>query len=242
MISKSQIKLITSLSKKKYRDQHGLFVAEGPKVINDFIAAGLELHLHFSSEMLSVSSPVYHQITHQELKKISNLKNPNTALAVFKFPKQKEDTTKGITLVLDGIQDPGNLGTIIRLADWFGISQIICSHNTVDCYNTKVVQATMGSLSRVSVSYTNLKEELLATKRPVYGGVLDGQSIYKTKIAQDCYVIVGNEGNGISKEIMGLLSHKITIPQFGASQQTESLNVATATAILLSELRRPIEK
>lgn len=242
MISKSQIKLITSLSRKKYRDVHGFFIAEGPKVIDEFIKEGLELHLHFSTEMLTIKSPAYLQITAQELKKISNLTNPNTSLAVFKFPKKKNNTQKGVCLVLDGIQDPGNLGTIIRLSDWFGVTQIICSRDTVDCYNTKVVQATMGSLARIPISYTAIKETLLKADVPIYGGVLGGHSIYAEKMEDDCYIVVGNEGNGISEEIMALLSHKVTIPQYGISQKTESLNVATATAILLSEAMRPTGK
>ena len=241
LISKSQIKLITSLSRKKYRDQHGFFIAEGPKVIEEFIAEGVALHLHFTSEILRNETPVYHQITAQELKKISQLTNPNTALAVFKFPKQKAIAEKGICLVLDGIQDPGNLGTIIRLCDWFGITQIICSKDTVDCYNPKVVQATMGSLARIAISYVDIKAFLGKTSTPIYGGVLGGKSVYTEKMAPDCYLVVGNEGNGISEEIMTLLTHKVTIPQYGVSQKTESLNVATATAILLSEARRPTE-
>ncbi len=242
MISKSQIKLITSLSRKKYRDQHGFFVAEGPKVIDEFIAEGVALQLHFSTEISNIESSGIDQITHQELKKISNLTNPNTSLAVFKFPKQKIVAENGVRLVLDGIQDPGNLGTIIRLCDWFGISQIICSKDTVDCYNPKVVQATMGSLARIAISYVDIKDVLGETDTPIYGGVLGGQSLYAEKMATDCYLVVGNEGNGISEEIMALLTHKVTIPQYGVSQKTESLNVATATAILLSEAMRPTEK
>jgi len=242
LISKSQIKLITSLSRKKYRDQLQLFVAEGPKVIAEFIAAGLELHLFFSSEMLADQTSVHHQITPQELKKISSLKNPNTALAVFKFPKQENKINQGLKLMLDGIQDPGNLGTIIRLADWFGVTQIVCSKDTVDCYNSKVVQATMGSLARVAILYCDLNEVLSKTNIPVYGGVLNGVSVYKEKIAGDCYIVVGNEGNGVSDSVKKQLTHQITIPQFGITQDTESLNVATATAILLSEAMRPTGK
>jgi TrmH family RNA methyltransferase len=242
LISKSQLKLITSLSKKKYRDQHGFFIAEGPKVIAEFIAEGLEMQLHFTSEIVKNETSVYHQITPQELKKISNLTNPNTSLAVFKFPKQKANENKGICLVLDGIQDPGNLGTIIRLCDWFGVSQLVCSTDTVDCFNPKVVQATMGSLARLSIQYGDIEQKLSTTMLPIYGGVLEGSSVYSEKIEEDCYLVVGNEGNGISEKIIGLLTHKITIPQYGASQKTESLNVATAAAILLSEAMRPTGK
>ncbi len=242
MISKSQIKLITSLSRKKYRDQHSFFVAEGPKVIAEFIEEGLELQLLFTSEIAINETEVYHQVTQADLKKISNLTNPNTSLAVFKFPKKIAATTKGVRLVLDGIQDPGNLGTIIRLCDWFGITELVCSKDTVDCYNPKVVQATMGSLARVNITYVDIEALLLKTDLPIYGGVLEGVSVYQEKIAEDCYLVVGNEGNGISEKIITLLSHKITIPQYGVSQNTESLNVATATAILLSEAMRPTGK
>jgi TrmH family RNA methyltransferase len=249
LISKSQIKLITSLSIKKYRDLHGIFVAEGPKVIDELITAGLELQLHFTSEIVANETTVYHQVTAAELKKISNLTNPNTSLAVFKIPagrqadpKQKITNTKGIRVVLDGIQDPGNLGTIIRLCDWFGVTQLICSKDTVDCYNPKVVQATMGSLARIAISYIDIKNVLIKTDLPIYGGVLEGVSVYSKKIAEDCYLVVGNEGNGISEEIIELLTYKIKIPQYGTSQKTESLNVATATAILLSEAMRTIGK
>ncbi len=241
MISKSQIKLITSLSRKKYRDQHGFFSAEGPKVISEFIEEGLDLVFLFTTEMLKNQSSVYHQITPAELKKISNLTTPNTSLAVFKFPKHEGLQHNGIRLVLDGIQDPGNLGTIIRLCDWFGVTQLICSKDTVDCYNPKVVQATMGSLARVEIVYTDLVTLLEAVNVPIYGGVLGGVSLYSEKLMQESYIVVGNEGNGISEEIKSLLTHKITIPQYGDSQKTESLNVATATAILLSEAMRLTE-
>ncbi|EDM43781.1 RNA methyltransferase, TrmH family protein [unidentified eubacterium SCB49] len=242
LISKSQIKLITSLSKKKYREQHGFFIAEGPKVIDEFIAEGLELHFHFTTEIVANETHVYHQVTSGELKKISKLTNPNTSLAVFKIPKKNAAITKGVRVVLDGVQDPGNLGTIIRLCDWFGVSQLICSKDTVDCFNPKVVQATMGSLARVVISYVDIKSLLQETTLPIYGGVLEGVSLYSEKIEEDSYLVVGNEGNGISEEIIAILTHKITIPQYGASQKTESLNVATATAILLSEVMRTTGK
>lgn len=144
--------------------------------------------------------------------------------------------------MLDAIRDPGNLGTIIRLCDWFGIEQIICSVDTVDCYNPKVIQATMGSLSRVSVSYLNINECLQNTKLPVYGTCMDGTSIYSENLPEKGIIIMGNEANGISENIMELISHKITIPRFGKLKETESLNVATATAIVLNEFKRSTEK
>jgi TrmH family RNA methyltransferase len=144
--------------------------------------------------------------------------------------------------VLDGIQDPVNLGPIIILCDWFGITEGVCSSDTVACDIRRFVQATMGSLARVNITYVDIEALLLKTDLPIYGGVLEGVSVYQEKIAEDCYLVVGNEGNGISEKIITLLSHKITIPQYGVSQNTESLNVATATAILLSEAMRPTGK
>ena len=143
-----------------------------------------------------------------------------------------------MTLVLDEINDPGNLGTIIRLCDWFGVDQLVCSLNTVDCYNPKVVQASMGSLSRLSIIYTDLVDFLEKENRSVYGALLEGENIYKTTLSNDAVLVMGNESNGISNEIQKLISKPITIPQFGKVQKTESLNVATATAVLLSEFRR----
>ena len=159
-------------------------------------------------------------------------------MGVFKIPEQKLFRDKGLTVALDGINDPGNLGTIIRLCDWFGIEQLICSNGTVDCYNPKVVQASMGSLARVSVLYTDLKQFLGVSDLPVYAAFMNGESIYSTKLDKQAILVMGNEANGISKEISELVTQKISIPRFGDLQQTESLNVATATAILLNEFRR----
>jgi TrmH family RNA methyltransferase len=176
--------------------------------------------------------------SNEELKKISLLKTPNQVLGLFEIPEEKEIIKVGLTLVLDSISDPGNLGTIIRLSDWFGIHQIICSETTVDCYNPKVVMSTMGSLKRVSVKYTDLKTYIKSTKLPVYAAMMNGENVYKTKLINEAILVMGNEANGISKEILDLITNQITIPRFGNKQETESLNVATATAILLSEFKR----
>ena len=238
MISKSQIKLIRSLQQKKYRSKLKLFVAEGPKVINELLTAKFKLHsLYATVEDLftGVNSEI---ISDEEISKISFLKNANNSVAVFTIPEQKKPKKEGITLLLDSIRDPGNLGTIIRLSDWFNVSNIICSSDSVDCFNPKVIQATMGSISRVSISYCDLTKYLSLSDLPVYAGTMDGKNIYKEKLPENAIVILGNESNGISDTLLNLTTHKIGIPRFGNNHQTESLNVAVATAILFSEFKR----
>tara|TARA_R110000850_G_scaffold203228_1_gene329459 strand:- start:67330 stop:68064 length:735 start_codon:yes stop_codon:yes gene_type:complete len=244
MVSKSQIKLITSLRQKKYRSKHQLFFAEGTKVINELYKAGWKIYTLFSTEKITgIEESKTILITENELKKISSLKTPNKALAVFHIPSQQEFKSKGLTVVLDDISDPGNLGTIIRLCDWFGIQNLVCSPDTVECFNPKVIQSTMGSIARVLVHYVDLEifmennEDLL-----VYGAFMDGENVYKEKLPEQGILIMGNEANGISGRMEKYISKKISIPQFGDSQNTESLNVATATAILLSEFHRSIGK
>lgn len=240
MVSKGQIKLISSLGQKKFRDKAGLFVAEGPKIISELREAGLKLHALFSVIDSEDASENVYSITETELQKISALKSPNTSLAIFEIPKPNKINSEGLILVLDAIRDPGNLGTIIRLCDWFGVTQLLCSPDTTDCYNPKVIQATMGSIARVSVHYLNLSEYLEKNTLPVYGAVLNGSNIYTSVMPKNAIVVMGNEANGISEAITARLDHKITIPQFGKTQKTESLNVATATAIVLSEFCRTI--
>lgn len=240
MVSKGQIKLISSLGQKKFRDKAGLFVAEGPKIISELQEAGLNLHALFSVIDSEDASENVYSITETELQKISALKSPNTSLAIFEIPKPNKINSEGLILVLDAIRDPGNLGTIIRLCDWFGVTQLLCSPDTTDCYNPKVIQATMGSIARVSVHYLNLSEYLEKNTLPVYGAVLNGSNIYTSVMPKNAIVVMGNEANGISEAITARLDHKITIPQFGKTQKTESLNVATATAIVLSEFCRTI--
>lgn len=241
MISNRQLKLITSLGKKKYRTKEQLFIAEGPKVVADFLKSNLKLNALFTIDENAVKNQNHYLITERELQKISHLQNANTCLALFEMPKITLQEQKGLIVVLDGVRDPGNLGTIIRLCDWFGVTQLVCSNDSADCFNPKVVQATMGSLARVQVIYTNVEDYIEKSRLPVYGGVLDGESIYKTTIAANAILVVGNEGKGISPTVISLLTNKITIPQFGAIQETESLNVATATAILLNEFKRSTE-
>ena len=240
MLSKSQIKLITSLYQKKYRNQHKLFIAEGVKVVNELIQSEIVLEKLFCTDDFShtIFDDKVQLVSEVELKKISNLKTPNQVLGLFQIPKEKPQDNLVFTLVLDSINDPGNLGTIIRLCDWFGVSQLVCSMDTVDCYNPKVVQASMGSLSRISIIYTDLKSFLVTTDLSIYAAIIDGENVYQSKLKKETILVMGNEANGISKEILELITNTITIPQFGDIQQTESLNVATATAILLSEFKR----
>jgi len=237
-LSKNYIKLITSLSQKKYRLKHKLFVVEGVKVVHEFLNSSYELEIVFSTDTDFSSTDKFIEVTDQELKKISSLKNPNKVLAIFKIPNQINPIMGGLILALDSINDPGNLGTIIRLCDWFGIEQLVCSNETVDCFNSKVVQASMGSLTRVAVSYLDLKKYLQNASVPIFVADMDGLDVYKTKLPDSAVLVLGNEANGISDEIKQLVTTKITIPRYGAFQQTESLNVATASAILLSEFRR----
>jgi|TARA_R100000479_G_scaffold21607_1_gene8189 TrmH family RNA methyltransferase len=240
LVSKSQIKLITSLQQKKYREKHGLFVGEGPKVISELKQENLRIHSFFSVEEGGITAEHEFHVTQTELQKMSFLKTANTSLAVFEIPEPKPIEKKGLTVVLDAIRDPGNLGTIIRLCDWFGVKQLICSTDTTDCYNPKVVQATMGSLARVAIKYVDIENYLKETSLPIYGAFMDGENVYKREFPQDAILVMGNEANGVSGTIEKLITEKITIPQFG-NQTTESLNVATATAILLSEVRRSTE-
>jgi len=237
-LSKNHIKLITSLSQKKYRQKHKLFVVEGVKVVQEFLNSSYELDIVFSSDTDFSSTDKFIEVTDQELKKISSLKNPNKVLAIFKIPNQINPIMGGLILALDSINDPGNLGTIIRLCDWFGIEQLVCSNETVDCFNSKVVQASMGSLTRVAVSYLDLKKYLQNASVPIFVADMDGLDVYKTKLPDSAVLVLGNEANGISDEIKQLVTTKITIPRYGDFQETESLNVATASAILLSEFRR----
>jgi TrmH family RNA methyltransferase len=239
MVSKNQIKLITSLQQKKYRKIHQLFIAEGKKVILELLEAGFKLEFLFvTEENIFPTTYPSEYITEADLKKISALTTPNNCLAVFKTQDHQNHTESELILALDTIRDPGNMGTIIRLCDWFGITTLVCSEETVDRYNPKVVQATMGSLARVNLIYTNLHAYLSETKLPIYGTFMDGTSIYETQLPQKGIIVMGNEANGISKEVEDTITERIAIPRFGNLQLTESLNVATATAIILSEFRR----
>jgi TrmH family RNA methyltransferase len=240
MVSKNQIKFISGLQQKKQRLIHKMFVAEGVKVVQELLDADFELHQLYTTEddFKSVNDSKKQIVSADDLKKISALTTASSCLAVFKIPEQKELYQSGLIVALDAIRDPGNLGTIIRLCDWFGIQQLICSNETVDVYNPKVVQATMGSISRVNVSYINLEDFISTTSLPVFGTFMNGENIYSTTLPQEGIIVMGNEANGISKEVENNIQHRLAIPRFGTLQKTESLNVATATAIILSEFRR----
>jgi TrmH family RNA methyltransferase len=245
MISKSQISFIKSLHQKKIRKEQGLFIVEGLKSIQEFINSDYVVDSVYCTENLmpkldNLSRNIKSvQITEPELSRISALSTPQSILAVVQIPKQTDLNLKKLEgsflLALDGVQDPGNLGTIIRTADWFGLNTILCSMDTADAYNPKVVQASMGSLSRVNIIYTDLGVLFSQINIPVYGALLDGKSIYETDFGQQGIVLLGNEGNGISKDLLEKINYPITIPRYG---KAESLNVAISASIFCSELRR----
>lgn len=238
MLSKNQVKLIQKLHHKKYRNELNLFIVEGKKSINEFLQAGYAPQLLIATEAFTTSVP-QHLITpvsKDELRKVSALQNPDEGLAVFEQPKHKGILQEGVIVALDNVQDPGNLGTIIRLCDWFGVETLLCNTQTVDCYNPKVVQASMGSLTRVAVHYLDLAAFLTTTALPVYTMDLEGENLYTATFPKDCILILGNEANGISAEVRALSNEVITIPRFSKHQRTESLNVAMAGAIILSEV------
>ena len=240
MLSKNQIKLITQLKQKKYRIQYQRFVAEGKKTIQELLNSSFELdHLYTTTLEFDVTDVLKTKISDNNLKKISFLTTPNTALAVFKIPTIKPIDKNQLIIALDNVRDPGNLGTIIRLCDWFGVKDLICNTGTVDCYNPKVIQATMGSITRVNVSYLDLETFLSSqNEKTVFGAFMDGDNVYDLNLSNSGILVLGNEANGISKIIETQISKRIAIPRFGNSQETESLNVANAAAILLSEFRR----
>jgi TrmH family RNA methyltransferase len=251
MLSKNQIKLIYSLKYRKFRDELGFFVAEGDKLVKD-LAVRFECEfLVANAEFISNSSVSAKNIVksdERELKKISFQKTPQNVLAVFKIPKQKDIVPQNIenqlVLALDGIQNPGNLGTIVRIADWFGISQIVCSLDTADIYNSKVVQATMGAMANVNVYYLDLVHFIKEAREKniaVYGTFLDGQNIYNQQLTTNGIVVMGNEGNGISPKVEQIIENKLFIPNFSTSKnKSESLNVSVAASVVLSEFRRRI--
>ncbi|MCL2072523.1 MAG: RNA methyltransferase [Marinilabiliaceae bacterium] len=253
MLSKNQEKLIVSLSKKKYRDKLKLFVAEGPKLILDLVNSGLkpfiivcDKHFHYKKNSLGDVDPVI--TTESVIKKLSNLKTPQNVIAV--FHQQNNFSEKidinSLILGLDGIQDPGNFGTILRIADWFGIKTIICSTDTVDIYNPKVVQSSMGAIARLNVRYENLEEfciKYTESQNIIYGAFTNGDNIYNTQLSPKGLIIMGNEGNGIRPEIEKLITQKLSIPTFSTNKTLpESLNVSVATAVICSEFKRTIGK
>jgi RNA methyltransferase, TrmH family len=231
VITKNQIKFIKSLSLKKNRIKEKLFIAEGEKIVSELLRSDFEIKNIYATKEWKVNTDNITQISNAELQRISNLKSPNKVLAVVQFKNHKIIKHDGITLVLDEINDPGNLGTIIRMCDWFGVKQIICSKNTVDIFNPKVVQSAMGSAFRVQVHYTDLENYLSDIKTPIYGAFMDGKNLKEVKLPKSAHLVMGNEANGISSEINKLITDKVTIKNIGKS--AESLNVAVATSILL---------
>lgn len=245
-LSKNKIKFIQSLKSKKYRSEYKTFVAEGHKLVSELLDV-------FKCQLL-VATPTFLQsanlqnveeaieVKEDELSRVSFVQTPQQVLGVFYQPEQSTfpDPSSELILALDGIQDPGNMGTIVRLADWYGIKHIICSADTVDLYNPKTVQATMGAIARVEVSYVDLAFYLKENAQcPIYGTLLDGQNMYEQKLTSNGILVMGNEGNGIRPEVERLISQKLFIPNYPTDSPTsESLNVAIATAIVCAEFRR----
>jgi TrmH family RNA methyltransferase len=245
MLSKSQISLLTSLQHKKFRAAHNLFLVEGHKSVNEFIDSDYQIEAiyhtpSFDPKLLKLSRKMnFHEISLNDLLKISSLKTPQEVAALVKTPQwpalNQAQLRQKFSVCLDGIQDPGNMGTIIRTAHWFGIKHIVCSDDTVDVYNPKVIQAAMGSLAHVNVHYTNLAAFLQQVKLPVFGALLNGSNIYETDFGAEGLIIMGNEGNGLRDDIIKLVKHAVTIPRVG---NAESLNVAIAAGIFCSEINR----
>ncbi len=253
MISKNKIKFIASLGHKKHRQEQGLFVAEGLKVVGDLLETMEPLLIVATTQWLDNATNVQAvgntseiiTVTDDELRKVSFLQHPQQVLGVFRMPlvstQAEACQPQGLVLALDGVQDPGNLGTIIRIADWFGITDIFCSQETADAWNPKVVQATMGSIARVRLHTVDLPQWLrsLPADCPVYGTLLEGTSIYGQALSPSGVIVMGNEGNGISPTVRPLITHKLLIPNYPEGRPTaDSLNVAIATAITCAEFRR----
>ena len=238
MLTAHKIKILQSLDKKKFRQKYNLFLVEGNKTIKEIPNSHYKIHDIYSvaPTELSVGNLITTEISEADLKKISFLQHPKDSVAVCELKEESIEQETGVQLILDGIQDPGNLGTIIRLADWFGISQIICSEDTADFYNPKVIQASMGSFLRVNIVYRDLENYLSTNSNSIIGTDMDGTDLYDFKFPAQFNLVLGNEGNGIRPEIENLLTDKITIPRFGKSQATESLNVAMSAGIILGQI------
>ncbi len=239
MISKNRIRFINALSQKKQRIETNRFIIEGEKMVQEAVQWIPDLieNIYATSDFVISSQHsmiLPEEITVKELKEISTLTTPNKALAICKIPENKS-VDSSLIICLDGIQDPGNMGTILRLADWFGIKDVVCSKNTVDCYNPKVLQATMGAIFRVHVHYVDLNDFLSNTELPIYGALLEGENLFTKHYERKGIIVLGNEGNGISEDIKKHIQNAITIPRFG---EAESLNVATAGAIILGAFYR----
>jgi TrmH family RNA methyltransferase len=253
MISKNRIQYIKSLQIKKIRDQERLFVVEGDKLVKEFLAANMQVRIVAAKaeflaglpDALTKNISETEKVSYEELKQISTLKTPHNALAVVRMPDTElniPEILKELCVALDFVQDPGNMGTIIRAAGWFGIKNIVCSVDCVDVYNPKVIQASMGALLHVNVFYTDLKKIFLAAKEksvPVFGTLLEGSSIYGHKLNKKGIILLGNESKGISDELLEFVTEKIKIPKFSTAREgIDSLNVGMAAAIVFSEFLR----
>ncbi len=252
MLSKSTIKLIKSLALKKYRKQENLFLVEGDKLVLEVIHSHLKIkELIITPEFENINKTdtknieKITRVDFNDLKKCSLLKTPQGSIAVCRIPSQKAmpaELNKSLSLYLDGIQDPGNMGTIIRICDWFGIEHVFCSPDTVDLYNPKVIQASMGSFKRISLwrcEFDTLKLLAEQSGTTIFGAFMDGQNIYTTQLPHNALLVMGNEGNGIRPDVEGLIDKKISIPNFSSNtNKAESLNVSVATAIICSEFKR----
>lgn len=248
MLSKNRAKELIKLHRSKFRKQEQQFIAEGPKLVLDLLQEGIKPLELFATDLWIDQNADYLKgieltvVSQAELQKISAMQTANEVLAVYQIPKNELDISSvkdGWTICLDGVQDPGNLGTIIRLADWFGVSQIICSNVSVDAYNPKVVQSTMASVFRVKVHYLDVPEflETAGAGVPVYAAEMNGDSIHKTNFGANGILVMGNEAKGVSQEVQNLITASVTIPKFNQESGIDSLNVATATAVILASIR-----
>ena len=250
MISKAKIKQIQLLEKKKFRDESKLFVAEGNKLVAEMIpffeCEWLLARTIWMATQGNIPAKELIITDEDDIRKISLLKNPQDVLAVFRYPSYRIEDIKPsdeLVLALDGIQDPGNLGTMIRLADWFGIEHIVCSLDTADAFGPKSVQASMGALTRVKIHYTNLEDFLSKQNAPLYGTFLEGDNIYGETLSSNGIIIIGNEGNGIRPAVESLITKRLYIPNFPPiRQRPDSLNAAIAAAIICAEFRRKQSK
>lgn len=246
MLSQAKQKWIRSLEQKKFRQEQGLFLAEGSKCCTDLLELLPCRFLAATSEWLAshpgLRATEIAEATHEEIRKASLLKNPQEILAVFEMPtyELKSEQLKGnLSLALDNIQDPGNLGSILRIADWFGIRNVLCSIGTADAFNPKTVQATMGAIGRIRIQYTDLPIFLESVQIPVYGTFLEGKVLYEAELQNEGIIVMGNEGNGISQAVEKWITEKLFIPDYPVGETgSESLNVSVATAIVCSEFRR----
>ena len=247
MISKARIKWIKSLEIRKYRLQNEAFVAEGPKLVGELLPHSTPLYVAATEDWLAQNQKLLRHdipvdiVSRAELERLSLLRSPQSVLCVMPIPHRTLEANslqQELVLALDGIQDPGNLGTILRIADWFGIRKVICSEGTTDVYNPKCVQSCMGALARVEVHYCDLPQLLRQVDTPIYGTFLDGRDIYGEELSTRGIIVMGNEGNGISHEVAELVSHRLYVPNFPqGALTTESLNVAVATGIVCAEFR-----